>query len=292
MRKSLGADFVAGSLDVEAHGLRVHLVHGHLLRAGRRWKAWMESRAFQDAFRRIPSPMAHGLDWLLERNNERDRAEADRRHLAALPRVCLRARRDGRHRGPGPRAYPRRRRHGSTSDDRPRGLASPVELPADRRLGRDVDRPARPRARRVGSRRPRTRHSARGLDASGRFRNPDAARHPREIIRVLVHAPREPVARGARAVPVARARRPAPGAGTGPRHRRVAHVLESAFMCSLNSFFSHSAGGLVQDARQEGPHPSEILGGGVRREVALRRIEQGEGLIQGRRRSPRRSMSM
>ncbi|MEJ7639879.1 MAG: hypothetical protein WKF75_18385, partial [Singulisphaera sp.] len=50
-------------------------------RAGRRWKAWMESRAFQDAFRHIPSPMAHGLDWLLEWNNERTRAAADRRHL-------------------------------------------------------------------------------------------------------------------------------------------------------------------------------------------------------------------
>ncbi len=78
----LGADFVAGALDVEAHGLRVHLVHGHLLRAGRRWKACMESRAFQDAFHHIPAPMAHGLDWLLEQNNERNRAEADRRHLA------------------------------------------------------------------------------------------------------------------------------------------------------------------------------------------------------------------
>ncbi len=78
----LGADFIADSLDVEAYGLRVHLVHGHRLGSGRRWKAWMESRAFQDAFGRIPSPMAHGLDWLLERNNERNRDEADRRHLA------------------------------------------------------------------------------------------------------------------------------------------------------------------------------------------------------------------
>ncbi len=78
----LGADFVEGSLDVEAHGLRVHLVHGHLLRAGRRWKAWMESRAFQDAFYHVPSPIAYGLDRLLERNNERNRAEADRRHLS------------------------------------------------------------------------------------------------------------------------------------------------------------------------------------------------------------------
>ena len=87
--EALGADFVAGSLDVEAHGLRVHLVHGHLLRAGRRWKAWMESRAFQDAFR--PHPLADGpRPRLAARTEQREgpgggRSAPPRRSTASMP---------------------------------------------------------------------------------------------------------------------------------------------------------------------------------------------------------------
>ena len=36
------------------HGLRLRMVHGHLLGRRRAWKAWMESRAFFEASRTCP----------------------------------------------------------------------------------------------------------------------------------------------------------------------------------------------------------------------------------------------
>jgi UDP-2,3-diacylglucosamine hydrolase len=80
--RTLGARYVAEPWDVEAHGLRIRLVHGHRLGARPPWKGWMESRRFLDLFRRVPESLARRLDQLLEETNEKLRDAADRRHLA------------------------------------------------------------------------------------------------------------------------------------------------------------------------------------------------------------------
>jgi UDP-2,3-diacylglucosamine hydrolase len=79
--KALGARFVGEPLEVQAFGLRVHLVHGHLLGARGRWKAALESRVFLRAFELVPGRLAHGLEARLEQSDARWRAESDRRHL-------------------------------------------------------------------------------------------------------------------------------------------------------------------------------------------------------------------
>lgn len=80
--QTLGAECRQEPLEIEVHGLRLHIVHGH--RAGLRkpWKAAMESQTFFNAFRRLPDPMAHQLDRLLSRTNDRIRSDDDARHLA------------------------------------------------------------------------------------------------------------------------------------------------------------------------------------------------------------------
>jgi UDP-2,3-diacylglucosamine hydrolase len=86
--QTFGARFLQEPLVVEAHGLRVHLVHGHLLGARKIWKKGMESHTFFEAFGNVPSPLANVLDGLLERSNERGLAENDRRHLAVYRRYA------------------------------------------------------------------------------------------------------------------------------------------------------------------------------------------------------------
>jgi len=77
----LGARIIAEPHDLTIHGIRLRLVHGHLLGARRAWKSWMESRAFFDAFGAVPGPIARTLDQILAWHNER-RLEADiERHL-------------------------------------------------------------------------------------------------------------------------------------------------------------------------------------------------------------------
>ena len=78
----LGASFVPEPLCVASHGLRLRIVHGHLLGARSVWKGWMESRAFLDGFRHAPAGAARGLDRLLEARNTRTRDAVDIRHLA------------------------------------------------------------------------------------------------------------------------------------------------------------------------------------------------------------------
>ena len=57
----LGATIIAEPHDMTLHGLRVRVVHGHLLGARRVWKAWMETRAFYEAFSYVPGPIAQTL---------------------------------------------------------------------------------------------------------------------------------------------------------------------------------------------------------------------------------------
>jgi UDP-2,3-diacylglucosamine hydrolase len=77
----LGANILSDPFDTTINGFRLHLVHGHLLGARRRWKAWMESHEFFRAFAMAPPPIAELLDQLLERKNQRNLEEDELRHL-------------------------------------------------------------------------------------------------------------------------------------------------------------------------------------------------------------------
>lgn len=79
--RSLGARVVAEPIERTDHGVRVHVVHGHLLGARRPWKALMESRAFLDTFAALPPPVARRLAARLEASNTRRLEETHRRHL-------------------------------------------------------------------------------------------------------------------------------------------------------------------------------------------------------------------
>jgi UDP-2,3-diacylglucosamine hydrolase len=79
--RRLGARILSDPHEVTLHGIRLHLVHGHLLGARRKWKAMMESQAFFQAFGRLPGPMAGWLDARLERKNQKSLDEDERRHL-------------------------------------------------------------------------------------------------------------------------------------------------------------------------------------------------------------------
>jgi UDP-2,3-diacylglucosamine hydrolase len=86
--RSLGASIVAEPLELTTHGLRLHLVHGHLLGARRRWKALMESREFFSAFALFPSPLAGLLDRMLEMKNHSELERDEERHLALYRRYA------------------------------------------------------------------------------------------------------------------------------------------------------------------------------------------------------------
>ncbi len=77
----LGAALIAEPYDLESFGLRIRVVHGHLLGARRPWKAWMKSRAFFEAFHRLPRPIAAQLDRALSCRNERQLDADEERHL-------------------------------------------------------------------------------------------------------------------------------------------------------------------------------------------------------------------
>ncbi len=86
--RELGAEIITEPYDVTIHGLRIRLVHGHLLGARRRWKSWMESRAFFDAFGHFPGPVARMLDQALARRNERELLADEERHLKSYRRYA------------------------------------------------------------------------------------------------------------------------------------------------------------------------------------------------------------
>jgi UDP-2,3-diacylglucosamine hydrolase len=79
--RELRAQIIGEPVDFSIHGLRLRLVHGHLLGARRAWKAWMEGRSFFVAFRRVPRPLAVALDQVLTWKNERGLAADEERHL-------------------------------------------------------------------------------------------------------------------------------------------------------------------------------------------------------------------
>ncbi|AMV39645.1 UDP-2,3-diacylglucosamine diphosphatase [Planctomyces sp. SH-PL62] len=77
----LGAAILTEPVEVESHGLRLHIVHGHLLGARRKWKAALESREFFRGFGMLPGPAAGVLDRILESKNRRGLEADELRHL-------------------------------------------------------------------------------------------------------------------------------------------------------------------------------------------------------------------
>nr|WP_303652560.1 UDP-2,3-diacylglucosamine diphosphatase [Paludisphaera mucosa] len=82
--RTLGATILSEPALVESHGLRLHIVHGHLLGARRKWKAAMESREFFRSFGALPHTAARALDVVLEAKNRRGLAADEQRHLAVF----------------------------------------------------------------------------------------------------------------------------------------------------------------------------------------------------------------
>ena len=86
--QTLGATILTEPAVVESHGLRIHIVHGHLLGARRKWKAAMESWEFFRTFGALPDPAARTLDAILEARNRRGVADDEHRHLAVFRRYA------------------------------------------------------------------------------------------------------------------------------------------------------------------------------------------------------------
>jgi UDP-2,3-diacylglucosamine hydrolase len=78
----LGVGLTPEPAVVAPMGVRVHLVHGHLIGARPLWKGAMESRAFLKAFRKLPGIAANRLGQVLDRSNAHSRALSEARHLA------------------------------------------------------------------------------------------------------------------------------------------------------------------------------------------------------------------
>ncbi len=91
--ETLGFDLRGEPLQYVSHDLRVHLVHGHLVARHRDWKAWMESSTFLRSFRRMPGPVATGLDRVLQMSNDRNRSRYEQQYYA-LYRSYAASRRD------------------------------------------------------------------------------------------------------------------------------------------------------------------------------------------------------
>ena len=80
--QTLGAKFLPDSLETNVQGLRLFLAHGHRLGAETRWKAGLKSRAFLNAFRRLPALLADSLGVLLRWANFKNQEAFDHRGLA------------------------------------------------------------------------------------------------------------------------------------------------------------------------------------------------------------------
>ena len=90
--RKLGATIIHEPYASTSHGLRLHLVHGHLLGARRKWKSFLESREFFHGFGWTPHPIARGLDAVLEAKNQRGVVDDERRHLAVFREYAARLR--------------------------------------------------------------------------------------------------------------------------------------------------------------------------------------------------------
>jgi UDP-2,3-diacylglucosamine hydrolase len=90
--KALGLDLRVEPLDLLVHGIRVRLVHGHLLEPHRGWKKWMEGQSFLRLFRGLPGPAAVVLDRLLQWKNVRSRPSDERHYYAVFRRYADRCR--------------------------------------------------------------------------------------------------------------------------------------------------------------------------------------------------------
>ncbi len=77
---ALGMDLREEPLELVVHNFRVRMVHGHRLRPGRGWKAWMESRSFLRLFQALPDSLAAVLDRVLQSSNERSRRRVEERY--------------------------------------------------------------------------------------------------------------------------------------------------------------------------------------------------------------------
>jgi UDP-2,3-diacylglucosamine hydrolase len=88
----VGARIIAEPHDMTLHGLRIRVVHGHLLGARRVWKSWMETRAFFEAFSYIPGPIAQTLDRILQTRNLRGLKADEQRHMKVFREYAARCR--------------------------------------------------------------------------------------------------------------------------------------------------------------------------------------------------------
>ncbi len=79
--RELGATILHEPYDLEVEGIKLRLVHGHLLGARRAWKAFLESRAFFRLFGWTPGFLARPLDRILAWKNLRGLLADEERHL-------------------------------------------------------------------------------------------------------------------------------------------------------------------------------------------------------------------
>jgi UDP-2,3-diacylglucosamine hydrolase len=77
----LGAKFLPDRLETEVQGLKMLIAHGHRLGAQTPWKAVLKSRAFFEAFRLVPDPLANALGAQLKRTNLKNQEAFDRKGL-------------------------------------------------------------------------------------------------------------------------------------------------------------------------------------------------------------------
>jgi len=89
-KHELGAHIVPDPIELTVFGVRLHVVHGHLLGSRHAWKSWLEGRQFFDRFGRIPHPIARALDIALIWNDDRTRTPDEERHLQFFRRYASR----------------------------------------------------------------------------------------------------------------------------------------------------------------------------------------------------------
>jgi UDP-2,3-diacylglucosamine hydrolase len=79
---TLGSTFLPDRLETEIQGFKVQVAHGHRLGAHTPWKTVLMSRAFLEAFRRVPAPLADALGAQLKRTNLKNQEAFDRKGMA------------------------------------------------------------------------------------------------------------------------------------------------------------------------------------------------------------------